>query len=48
MLSRYLKSDTMRTLELSRGVTATEITQALDILEPYGVFGISEGILVSS
>jgi sugar phosphate isomerase/epimerase len=48
MLSRYLKSDTMRTLELSRGVTATEITQALDMLEPYGVFGISEGILVSS
>jgi sugar phosphate isomerase/epimerase len=48
MLARYLKSDTMRTLELSRGVTATEITQALDILEPYGVFGISEGILVSS
>jgi sugar phosphate isomerase/epimerase len=48
MLARYLKSDTMRTLELSRVVTATEITHALDVLEPFGVFGVSEGILVSS
>jgi sugar phosphate isomerase/epimerase len=48
MLARYLKPETMRTLELSRSVTATEITHALDILEPSGVFGISEGILVSS
>jgi sugar phosphate isomerase/epimerase len=48
MLARYLKPETMRTLELSRGVTASEITRALDVLEPYGVFGISEGILVSS
>jgi sugar phosphate isomerase/epimerase len=48
MLGRYLREDTLRTLELSRTVTAAQITQALDILEPLGVFGISEGILVSS
>jgi sugar phosphate isomerase/epimerase len=48
MLGRYLKPDTIRTLELARNVTATQITQALDILEPLGVFGVAEGILVSS
>jgi sugar phosphate isomerase/epimerase len=47
MLARYLKPDTVRTLELSRVVTHTEITHAINVLEPYGVFGISEGILVS-
>jgi hypothetical protein len=48
MLARYLKPDTIRTLELHRTATATQITQALDILEPLGVYGIAEGILVSS
>jgi hypothetical protein len=48
MLARYLREDTVRTLELSRTVTAQQITQALDVLEPFGVFGIAEGILVSS
>lgn len=48
MLARYLRSDTIRTLELSRSVTAAEITHALDVLEPLQVFGIAEGILVSS
>jgi sugar phosphate isomerase/epimerase len=48
MLARYLKPDTLRTLELARNVTAAQITQALDILEPLGVFGVAEGILVSS
>ena len=48
MLARYLKADTIRTLELSRGVTASDITHALDVLEPLGVFGISEGILIST
>jgi sugar phosphate isomerase/epimerase len=48
MLGRYLKSDTLRTLELHRSVTAAQITQALDVLEPLGVFGVAEGILVSS
>jgi hypothetical protein len=48
MLGRYLREDTLRTLELARTVTAAQITQALDILEPLGVFGIAEGILVSS
>jgi len=46
MLGRYLRPDTLRTLELHRSVTATEITSALDLLEPLGVFGIREGILV--
>ena len=48
MLGRYLKPETIRTLELSRSVTAAQITHALDVLEPLGVFGIAEGILVSS
>jgi sugar phosphate isomerase/epimerase len=48
MLARYLKADTIRTLEMHRIVTAAQITQALDILEPLGVFGVAEGILVSS
>jgi sugar phosphate isomerase/epimerase len=48
MLARYLREDTIRTLELSRTVTASDITWALDVLEPLGVFGIAEGILVSS
>ena len=48
MLARYLQPDTMRTLELNRMVTPTEITYALDFLEPLEVFGIREGILVSS
>lgn len=46
MLGRYLRPDTIRTLELSRGVTTAEIRQALDLLEPLRVFGIREGILV--
>lgn len=48
MLGRYLKPDTLRTLELGRNVTAAQITQALEILEPLAVFGVAEGILVSS
>jgi sugar phosphate isomerase/epimerase len=48
MLARYLRPETIRTLELSRTVTAAEITHALDILEPLGVFGVAEGILVTS
>jgi sugar phosphate isomerase/epimerase len=48
MLGRYLRPDTVRTLELSRSVTAAQITHALDVLEPLGVFGVAEGILVSS
>jgi sugar phosphate isomerase/epimerase len=48
MLARYLKPDTIRTMELHRTATATQITQALDILEPLGVYGVAEGILVSS
>jgi sugar phosphate isomerase/epimerase len=46
MLGRYLSRDTLRTLELSRTVTAAEISQALDLLEPLEAFGVREGILV--
>jgi sugar phosphate isomerase/epimerase len=46
MLARYLQPDTIRTLELHRVVTAAEISQALDLLEPLGAFGVREGILV--
>lgn len=46
MLGRYLLPETIRTLELNRMVTPTEITCALDLLEPLGVFGVREGILV--
>jgi sugar phosphate isomerase/epimerase len=46
MLARYLQPETIRTLELNRAVTATEISQALDLLEPLEVFGVREGILV--
>jgi sugar phosphate isomerase/epimerase len=48
MLARYLQPSTIRTLELARSVTAAEITHALDVLEPFGVFGVAEGILVNS
>ena len=47
MLGRYLRPETVRTLELSRVVTAAEISQALDLLEPLEVFGVREGIMVS-
>ena len=47
MLGRYLRPETVRTLELSRVVTAAEINQALDLLEPLEVFGVREGIMVS-
>jgi sugar phosphate isomerase/epimerase len=46
MLARYLRADTMRTLELHRSVAATDISRALDLLEPLEVFGVREGILV--
>lgn len=46
MLARYLQPDTLKTLELHRTVTATEISQALDLLEPLGAFGVREGILI--
>jgi sugar phosphate isomerase/epimerase len=46
MLARYLRPETIRTLELHRSVTAAEISQALDLLEPLEVFGVREGILV--
>jgi sugar phosphate isomerase/epimerase len=46
MLGAYLRPDTIRTLELHRTVTAAEISQALDLLEPLEVFGVREGILV--
>jgi sugar phosphate isomerase/epimerase len=46
MLARYLLPETIRTLELHRSVVATDISRALDLLEPLEVFGVREGILV--
>ncbi len=46
MLGRYLRPDTIRTLELHRSVAATDISRALDLLEPLAVYGVREGILV--
>jgi hypothetical protein len=46
MLARYLRADTIRTLELHPSVTASEISQALDVLADLEAFGVSEGILV--
>ena len=46
MLARYLRPETIRTLELHRSVIATDISRALDLLEPLEVFGVREGILV--
>jgi sugar phosphate isomerase/epimerase len=46
MLVRYLRPETIKTLELHRVVTAEEINKALDLLEPLGAFGIREGILI--
>jgi sugar phosphate isomerase/epimerase len=46
MLGRYLRPETIRTLELNRVVTAAEISRALDLLEPLEAFGVREGILV--
>jgi sugar phosphate isomerase/epimerase len=46
MLGRYLRPNTIRTLELHRTVAATDISRALDLLEPLEVFGVREGILV--
>ena len=46
MLARYLRPETIKTLELHRTVTAEEIGRAVDLLEPLGAFGIREGILI--
>jgi sugar phosphate isomerase/epimerase len=46
MLARYLRPETIRTLELNRSVIASDISAALDLLEPLEVYGVREGILV--
>jgi sugar phosphate isomerase/epimerase len=46
MLARYLREDTIRTLELHPNATASEISHALDLLGDLNVFGVREGILV--
>ena len=46
MLARYLRPDTIRTLELSPSVMASQISWALDLLEPLDAFGVREGILI--
>ena len=46
MLARYLRADTLRTLEVHARVTATEIGQALEVLAQYDAYGVREGILI--
>jgi sugar phosphate isomerase/epimerase len=48
MLARYLAPApaTIRTLELSATVMASQISYALDMLEPLDAFGVREGILI--
>jgi sugar phosphate isomerase/epimerase len=46
MLARYLAPTTIRTLELSATVMASQISYALDMLEPLDAFGVREGILI--
>ena len=46
MLARYLRPDTLRTLELHSTVTAGQISHALDLLGEFDSFGVREGILV--
>jgi sugar phosphate isomerase/epimerase len=46
MLARYLRDDTLRTLELHPSVTASEISWALELLQDLGAFGVREGILI--
>jgi sugar phosphate isomerase/epimerase len=48
MLGRYLRPDTIRTMELNRSVAASDITWAIEFLESLAVFGIREGILIAS
>jgi sugar phosphate isomerase/epimerase len=46
MLARYLRPETIRTLELHPSATAAQIVHALDLLEPIPAYGVREGILV--
>jgi len=47
MLARYLTDPTpIRTLELHRVVTASDVSRGLGVLEPWDAFGVREGILV--
>ena len=46
MLARYLRQDTIRTLELHPSVTAREIATALELLADLDGFGVREGILI--
>jgi hypothetical protein len=46
MLARYLRPGTLKTLELSSSVTASQISAGLEVLEQHEQFGVREGILV--
>jgi sugar phosphate isomerase/epimerase len=48
MLARYLRPDTIRTLELTSSVTTAQIAQALDLLAGFDAFGVREGILLEA
>jgi sugar phosphate isomerase/epimerase len=46
MLARYLRPETLKTLELNPSVSASQISWGLDLLEQWDVFGVREGILI--
>ncbi len=46
MLARYLRPNSIKTLELTRSITPQEIARGLEILEQYAPFGVREGILI--
>jgi sugar phosphate isomerase/epimerase len=46
MLARYLQPTTIKTLELTRTVTARQISLGLEVLERDERFGVREGILI--
>ncbi len=48
MLARYLRPETIRTLELHASCTPAQITQALDLLAAFEEFGVQEGVLVEA
>jgi len=46
MLAKYLRPETIKTLEIIRTVTAKQISQGLEVLEQDERFGVREGILI--
>lgn len=46
MLARYLRPNTLKTLELTSSVSANQISAGLEVLEQDARYGVREGILI--